>query len=180
MLPQNALDRAASDRVAEVLQCAFHPRVSPALVFTHHLEHQLDDLLGFPWPPGSTVLASIVLVRHLFPIPSQDGIGRSERGHLGQQLAAQFHAKNREASSIGVREIQFPVPKLLLEDAVLGHQVVNLLLQRALEPDGQPRCQELQRHRQHRTERLGLLPAHGLPFTPFRADGKSIRPFSNL
>jgi len=29
--PHDALDRAASDRVAEVLQCAFHPRVFPAV-----------------------------------------------------------------------------------------------------------------------------------------------------
>jgi hypothetical protein len=56
----------------------FHTRVSPALVFTHHLEHQLDDLSGFPGSPGSTVLAPIVFLRHLFSIPSQDRVGRRD------------------------------------------------------------------------------------------------------
>ena len=101
VLPQNALDRAASNCVAEVLQCPFHMRVSPALVFMDHFEDQLDELSGFPGSPGSTLFAPIVLFRHLLPIPSQDRVGGSERGHLGQQLAPQFLAKNCEASSIG-------------------------------------------------------------------------------
>jgi hypothetical protein len=50
----------------------------------------------------------------------------------------------------------------------------------ARKPHGQPRCQELQWQRQHRTERLGLLPAHGVPFTPLSARRKLLGTSTNL
>jgi hypothetical protein len=148
--------------------------LSPALVFTHHLEHQLDDLRGFPRPPRATALAPIVFLCHLFSIPSQDRVGCRDRSHLGQQLAAQFLAKNSQSASVSIREFQFPATELLLEDLILGLQVVHLLLQSARKPRSQPRCHELQRQRQRRTAGLVLLPAHDLPSTPFPVKRKCV------
>ena len=45
-------------------------------------------------------------------MPTQDRIGCGDRGHLGQQLAAQPLAQNCQSAPISVREIQFPVAKL--------------------------------------------------------------------
>jgi len=106
--------------------------------------------------------------------PSKDGLRRRDRGHPAQYLAAQFLSENRQPSSVGISELQPPVAKLFLEDLVLGQQVVDLLLQDALEPHRQPRCQELQWQRQDRTTRLGLLSAHEPPLTPFSGRCKLI------
>jgi hypothetical protein len=97
----------------------------------------------------------------------QSGRVVRRKNHLGQQLAAQFLAKNSQSASVSIREFQFPATELLLEDLILGHEVVRLLLQSARKLRSQPRCHELQGQRQRRTAGLVLLPAHELPSTPF-------------
>jgi hypothetical protein len=94
-------------------------------------------------------------------------------------LEAQFPSENRQPLSVGIGELQPPVAKLFLEDLVLSHQVVDLLLQNALGPHRQPRCQELQWQWQHRTAGLGLPSAHRPPSTPFSARCKLIGASSN-
>jgi hypothetical protein len=91
----------------------------------------------------------------------------------------QFLAKNSQSASVGVGELQFPVAEPFLEDSILGHEVVHLLLQNASETHRQPRCQELQWQQKHRTLGLVILPVHLVPFTPFRAHRKLIATFVN-
>jgi hypothetical protein len=58
------------------------------------------------------------------------------------------------------REVHPLAPELFPEEAVLRLQVVDLLLQNAAQPDRQPRCQKLQRQREHRPGRLGFRRSH--------------------
>ena len=127
VLPQNALDRAAPNHVAEIVQGTLHPGISPRFVLAHHPEDQLCDFVGFARSSGSAPLAPIVLFRHQLAIPTQDGIGRGDRGYLGQEFPAQEMAKDCQSASVSVREVQLVIGEPVLEDLILPLEVVDLL-----------------------------------------------------
>jgi hypothetical protein len=68
-------------------------------------------------------------------------------------------ALHGEPATLSNRQPQLLVAESLAQYALLGHQVVDLLLQHPSEPHRKPRCQELRRRRQrqHRSARLPAL-----------------------
>jgi hypothetical protein len=57
---QNVRDRAASEFVSQIGQCALNPPVTPIAVFLGHLNDNLLDLGGRAWPPAAACSAPIV------------------------------------------------------------------------------------------------------------------------
>jgi hypothetical protein len=69
--------------------------------------------------PGRFIpLASIILLRHQFPLPAQDRPERRDRGQRNQRLAARVLAQHGQPAPFGIREPQFSVGELPPESAI--------------------------------------------------------------
>ena len=86
------------------------------------------------------------------PVPPQDRVGRHDGRHLPQDPATEALALRREPSALVVGQPNAPPRQLLLENAVLLHQILDDLLLVAVDPSSegheqQPQGGEVGRHR---------------------------------
>jgi hypothetical protein len=78
---------------------------------------------------------AVVLGGHDFPKREQEGLGRRERRHLGEALAAQGLALLSERAALGVGEAQALGAELCAQHTVLGAKVETDAFRRSSPPD---------------------------------------------
>jgi hypothetical protein len=83
---QNIGNRAARDLVPEVGQRTLDPTIAPIPVLFSHADDQRLDLIGGTRSPRSTLSTAVVLLSDQFAMPSEQGFGRHNGGHLRQKL----------------------------------------------------------------------------------------------
>jgi len=95
-----------------------------------------------------SLLAAVVLLGHQLSVPTQNRLGRRDRCHCRQSLAAQRLAQHGQLASLRVGESHPLRSELLPQKSVLCLQIVDLCLENPAKPHPDPRCQKLQRQRQ--------------------------------
>jgi hypothetical protein len=71
------------------------------------------------------------------PVPPQDRVWRHDGGDLTQDLPSQPMPADRQASPVGVSELEAPLTQLASKDAVLLHQIRDRLPLLAIQPAGE-------------------------------------------
>jgi hypothetical protein len=136
IVSQHLGDRASRDMVVEVLQRALDPAVAPAWILCRHPHNERRDLLHEPRTPWAPAL-ECPLLSDQPPVPSQNRVGRHDRCHLLQHPATESLAPRRQPPALGVSQPNSPASQLLLENAILLHQIVDHLLLAAVDPSSQ-------------------------------------------
>ena len=120
--PQDIADRLIGYLVTQIGQRPRDPVVAPVPVLPGHANDLFLDLSLDPRPAWASTCRAIELVGDELAIPTKDRVRPSDRGDVGQNLAAQAMTDLAERASLGVRQLQ-PTSQLRLEDAVLGGQI---------------------------------------------------------
>jgi hypothetical protein len=123
-IEENALDRVATDVMAEVEQCAADARVAPAAVFMRHAKHELDDVCSStrfrPSPAGAVVLLS-----NEPAVPAQQRVRCHQRVELRERFAPELLCSGCELAPLRVRATDSVTTELLAQNRVLGEQVLG-------------------------------------------------------
>jgi len=83
---QNIGNRAARDLVPEVGQRALDPTIAAIPILFSLSDDQPLDLIGGTRSPPSTLYTAVVLLSDQLAMPSEQGFGRHNGGHLRQDL----------------------------------------------------------------------------------------------
>ena len=127
--------------MTEISQGALHSVVAPRGVSQSHTHNELRDLLGNRRPAGS--LARIgPLASNEIAIPGEERIWGHQIGDFVEHLPIERLCFGAQASPIVIGEMQ-PTPlELLLEDAILLHEIVDDALLVPIDPAGKDRREE--------------------------------------
>jgi hypothetical protein len=119
---QDPGNRRATHAMSDVLQRALDPGVAPRRIV---LRHPDDEALDF-FEPAATVRPPL-RVRPFpsdeLPVPSEQGIGRDDRGHVTQCPTSQSVRKSRETPSVVMSQAKPPTTQLPTEEAILFDQI---------------------------------------------------------
>ena len=120
---KHATDSFVRHLMAEVGQGAGDAIVAPRCVLLGKAENQLLDLSFDPGPTGPSLLGPIVLLRHKPPVPRQDGLGRHDRGDIGQRPDAEALSELCEPSTLMVGQ-RDATAELRAQDLVLPCEIL--------------------------------------------------------
>jgi hypothetical protein len=148
MLSEDVPDRGVGDLVPEVGESALDSVVSPGRILPGYAQDEFDDLRPDPRTPNDLAPITVVpLLRNQLPVPAADGVGREGGTDLAEDLPTEDLALDRQAATLVVDE---PDPSLavgLLQDLVLGAEVLDDLLLLPVDQageDGQEKLSRLQ------------------------------------
>ncbi len=110
-------------------------RVAPGRVLARHVYGELGDRTH-DLAVASPATREGPLLRDEPPVPSQDRLGRDDRGELVEGFSAESDASHREPHAVVVGQSELPAAKLRPEDAVLLVEVVEHPLLVAVQPTG--------------------------------------------
>ncbi|HYC79284.1 MAG TPA: hypothetical protein VEI02_16825 [Planctomycetota bacterium] len=142
--PQHLLDGVGGDDVADVLQRTLDPVVAPRRALPRETDHEACDLLHQAGS-GAGLGRERPLGGDTPSVPTQDGVGRDDRRHLGEEGAAEFGAANREALALDVGEQEPAFGEPGAKDAVLLPQVLDRRGLASVEPAGERERQQVDR-----------------------------------
>jgi hypothetical protein len=148
VLLQDVAD-AAIGGVPEIGQGALDAIIAPGRILLGETDHQVLDALRDRWTAGLVLSAVTVvpLLRNEGTVPTQDGVRREERADLCQELATEDFSFDSQASTLVVVQQDAAFAEFLLEDLVLGAEIVNDLLLLLVDPareDGEQQLPRLQ------------------------------------
>jgi hypothetical protein len=121
-----------------VLKGALDPRVTPGGILFRHSHDQAANL-------GENTLATgpLVPVRPLpddeLPMPPQNRVWCHDGGYLTQELPSQPVPPDRQATPVGVSELDPLLTKLAPQDAILLHQIRERLPLLVIQPASEDR-----------------------------------------
>jgi hypothetical protein len=155
---QDPANRRAAHAMANVLERALDPRVTPCRILCRHPHDELPDFEKYPAP---TSLSSVrPLPRNQLAMPSQQPVGRRDGRDLPQGRAAHPVCPRRQPSAIVVGQTQPTPAKLATQEPVFFDEVGDRPLLPALQPASQHRQDHLQRcgvdHEPELISRAGL------------------------
>jgi hypothetical protein len=135
----------------DVLQRALDPRVAPGRVLLCHPHDQAADLGQYTPSRGASRVGPFM--SHEVSVPSQQRIGRHDRGDLPQCPPSQLKRPHGKPPSVVIGETQAPPTQLRAQDAILFHQVRERVPLLAIQPADQDREPYLEsRHVDHGAE----------------------------
>ena len=83
------------------------------------------------------MLAAVIFPSDKFSVPPKDRIRRKDTADVPQQSSTQFSAPDRQATALVTVEEYPSLAKLLAQDLVLLHQVIDDILLLAVDPASQ-------------------------------------------
>lgn len=102
MFFQDISDCLIRNLVTDVGQSALDPVITPIRILLRESYDQFDDLWSNSWPTDRFPLLAVVpLLRHEFPMPAEERVGRDNSGQLHQRLSANgFRFHGQQASLV--------------------------------------------------------------------------------
>ena len=113
VVAEDALDRVPVDLVSQVRQSVTNASVTPGRTISRHRQDELHDVLLRSRPPWAPLFRSVVLLRHEATVPSQDRVGRNDRGDLYENLSAHNLSLDRQTASLIVVKTNAAAAELL-------------------------------------------------------------------
>jgi Integrase core domain len=162
--------------MADILQCALDPRVTPRRVLHGHAHNQPPNL-GEDAAPTRTVLRECPLARDQRSVPAEQRVRGHDRGDLAQGTTTQPVRSHSQMSPIVIRQAQAPSTQLPAQETVLFDQIGERLPLAALQPTGQDQQEHLDGcrgdHERELISQPAVLARHDGPIelrdrTPFR------------
>jgi hypothetical protein len=144
--------------MANVLERALDPRVTPRRILGRHPHDELPDFEKYPAPTSFSSVRP--LPRNQLAMPSQQRVGRRDGRDLPQGRAAHPVCPRRQPSAIVVGQTQPTPAKLATQEPVFFDEVGDRPLLPALQPASQHTQDHLQRcgveHEPELISRAGL------------------------
>jgi len=138
--------------VAQVVECAANPGVTPSRILTGHPHDQLFDSGGCPGATNLPVLAAVILLRDQPPVPPKQGVWCRQGSDLEEPFSADRPGLRCQTTALTICEKQTLSTQLLEKYAVLFLQVLDHVLLAAIYPSGEHQHQEFQLQRVHGAE----------------------------
>ena len=143
---EDVAHRLVGHLVAEILQRALNPIVSPRGILTSEPQNELDDLFFHTWPAYRLAALTVVpFLSHQRSVPTQDRVRRKQRADLLEPLSSKDLALDGQSTPLIVVEQNPLLAKLLFQDLVFGPEVFDPLLLFSMNSTGQDHEQELPR-----------------------------------
>lgn len=117
-IAEDALDGAAREVMAEVVESASNTRVAPRRIVPSHAQDERRQVRLRYGAPRAAPTAPIVLASHELSVPAQQRITRHDSGDTRQHGLAQGCALDCHASPLLVGEAQASTCQLLAQDAI--------------------------------------------------------------
>ena len=122
---QDLSDRAATDVVPQIGECALDSPIAPGAVLIRQAHDQLLNLLRRPRSSGAPFLAAVVLLRDQTAVPGQQRLGRDDRAQLDQHLPSEPFRLDGQPAALVVSEAQSLVAQLFPQHPILFPKVVD-------------------------------------------------------
>jgi hypothetical protein len=133
---------------AKVLECTAKARVSPGGILARHHKELLDLVRAIGCAAvRSPPLAPVVLRRDFLAIPAEDGLGRRERGDLGQQSSPERPSLFGKKPALRIGEPKAAWAEARPQHAILSPQELDCLALAPTDPTAEQQNEELERRR---------------------------------
>ena len=103
---QDLSDRAATDVVPQIGECALDSSIAPGAVLIRQAHDQPLNLLRSPRSSRASLFAAVVLLRDQTPVPRQQRLGRDDRAQLDQNLPSEPFRFGGQPATLAVGEAQ--------------------------------------------------------------------------
>ena len=135
---EDARNRRPGYTMPDIFQRPLDSRVAPARIVGHHADRQTPDLASYARSagalPGVRPLAGDQL-----SVPSENRVGRDERGELVQRAATEPVSQHRQTPALSIVQSQPTAAQLHLQRAVLFAKVGDHIALLTIEPPKQRR-----------------------------------------
>jgi len=111
--------------VAQIAQGALDAPIAPVPVLFGHSDHQGLDHAGSARSPWFAIATTVILQRNQLPMPSQERLGRDNRGDLRQKLPAETFGLSGQSTAVVVIKPQSSLTNLFAKNPVLLAKVID-------------------------------------------------------